>query len=230
MNHDIVYILKNGTMTDEIKYSLRSVEKNFPFRSVWFYGGKPKGIEPDHYVAINQAGDTKWQKVNNTLRLICRNDDITEDFWLFNDDFFVMDKVEGLEPVILGTLAYRCQKIKARHKGSDSGYSIQLRKAMATLKDFNLDRLDYAAHYPMLINRAKAIETLNRFTNPMFRSLYGNHHKIGGVVMKDCKIMDKESIPTDDMKFVSTSDNSWTGAVGLYIKERFNERSRFEVL
>ena len=46
--HDIVYILRNNIDTDEIKYSMRSVVKNFPFNSIWIYGGKPKGIEPEY--------------------------------------------------------------------------------------------------------------------------------------------------------------------------------------
>ena len=38
---DIVYIIKDDLPTTELKYSLRSVEANFPHRLVWFVGGKP---------------------------------------------------------------------------------------------------------------------------------------------------------------------------------------------
>ena len=38
MKSDIVYILKNGEISDEIIYSIRSVCKNFPYRKIWIYG------------------------------------------------------------------------------------------------------------------------------------------------------------------------------------------------
>ncbi len=57
---DIVYFVKESAQNEELRYSLRSVEKNFPHRNVWFVGGKPKGLTPDKWHAVNQDRETKW--------------------------------------------------------------------------------------------------------------------------------------------------------------------------
>ncbi len=230
MKHDVVYILKNNYSSEELRYSLRSVVENFPYRKIWFYGGKPDGIEPDEYVEYIQVGKTKWEKVNNTLRLICQNDEITEDFWLFNDDFFIMQKVTDLEPMYAGTLESRVKSIQSKRNGRPSQYSIQLKGAARILKAEGYDTLNYALHVPMLINREKALQTLEKFNNcPMFRSLYGNHHSIGGCQVRDVKINDLDKEPTGFEVLLSTKDSSFNdGAVGRYIREQFAHKCKYE--
>lgn len=229
--HDIVYILKNGYDSEELKYSIRSVCTNFPYRKIWFYGGRPEGILPDVIVEFIQQGETKWEKVNNTLRAICSNDDITPDFWLFNDDFFVMQKVTRLDPMISGTLWARCRRIAMRRGGFDSKYSRQLKETERILKENGYDTLDYALHVPILINRKKGLETIERFPGcPMFRSLYGNHHKIGGVITSDVKIQDDNKVPTGEEVFLSTNDQTFKqGKAGAYIRDAFPDKCKYEL-
>lgn len=231
MKADIVYILKNDCRSDEIMYSLRSVCKNFPYRKVWFYGGQPEGLKPDKAVELIQDGKTKWDKVNNTIRAICLNDDITEDFWLFNDDFFVMKKVKNIEPMVGGTLWARANRIEKLYGGKDTKYSVRLKDTARILRDNGYDRLDYALHVPMLINRKKGIQTIDKFMGyPMFRSLYGNHHKVGGVIIEDVKIQDEITIPTGNEMFLSTDDNSFdNGKVGEYIRQAFPDKCKYEI-
>lgn len=229
MKSDIVYILKNGETTDEIKYSIRSVCENFPYRKLWIYGGKSEVIMPDGYVEVKQTGNNKWEKVNNTIRLICQNDDITPDFWLFNDDFFVMKKIKKVDYMIGGTLWARAQKISRKFGGRDSSYTNMLKDTARILRDNGYDRLDYALHVPMLINRKKALATINRFPNcPMFRSLYGNHHEVGGIIADDVKITSETEVPKDPV-FISTDDNSFkSGKVGEYIRNAFPDPCKYE--
>ena len=54
MNNDIVYFVKNTEENEELIYSLRSVDKNFPFNKVWFFGGCPKGLTPDVHIPVVQ--------------------------------------------------------------------------------------------------------------------------------------------------------------------------------
>ena len=230
MNHDIVYILKNNYTSEELRYSLRSVCENFPYNRVWFYGGKPNDIEPDKYVQFQQHGDNKWQKVNGTIKAICENDEITDDFWLFNDDFFIMQKVTELEPMHAGTLEERVRRIQANRNGIPSGYSMQLNATARALKSRGYQTLDYALHVPMLVNKAKALKTLTEFKGcPMFRSLYGNHHSIGGCRVKDVKIADLYQEPTGREFLLSTKDTSFRdGAVGRYIRVQFPDKCKYE--
>lgn len=228
--HDIVYILKNNYTSDELKYSLRSVCKNFPYRKIWVYGGKPEGIQPDEMMEVLQVGSNKWQRVNNTLRQICRNDEITEDFWLFNDDFFIMQPITELEPMYAGTLEERVERIRAKRNGAMSAYARQLLDAERILRNNGYDARDYAMHVPMLINRDKALKTLMKFDGcPMFRSLYGNHHDIGGVRIKDVKIQSADKKPTGKTALLSTNDKSFNGAAGEYIRSMFPDECKYEV-
>ena len=229
--HDIVYILKNDYDSREIVYSIRSVCENFPYRKIWFYGGMPADITADRLVCMQQKGRNKWEKVRDTLRAICENDEITPDFWLFNDDFFIMQKVEELEPMIAGTLWERVQRIVSKRDGQESRYSLQLKECAKLLQSCGYGQLDYALHVPMLINRKKALQTIASFPgSPMFRSLYGNHHNIGGTRIKDPKIQDAMKEPTGKELFLSTNDNSFKdGAAGRYIRAAFPNKCKYEI-
>lgn len=228
--NDIVYILRQGK-NEELRYSLRSVEKNFPYKRVWFFGGKPDGLKPDMFVRVFQEGDTKWQKVRNTLLQVCQDDRITDDFWLFNDDFFIMKKVEKPVNYYDGTLAQRINQIEAVLFGRSSAYSLQLRHLLETLKRAGIQEpLNYAHHTPMLINRKRMFETLEAYQNePMFRALYGNINKIGGEQMADVKFYQKRQ-PFPIGTYASTADESWqTEKIGQIIRGKFACKSRFEI-
>ena len=91
--NDIVYFVKESRENEELRYSLRTL-KNFHHRKVFFYGGCPDGLVPDQHIHVRQNQPTKWQKVQMMLKLACNNPHITANFWLFNDDFFVMQEVK----------------------------------------------------------------------------------------------------------------------------------------
>ena len=68
MKHDIVYLLRNDIAGEELRYSIRSVVQNFPYRKIVFVGGKPEGIEPDIYIPDIQEGKTKAQRSRRARR------------------------------------------------------------------------------------------------------------------------------------------------------------------
>lgn len=225
---DIVYIVKNKIDPDELRYSLRSL-RHFPHDKVWIYGGKPEGIKADEQVTYLQTGISKWEKVRDSLEKVCQNDDITESFWLFNDDFFCMKDCDYLPPIYHGTLNQRIQELRQRH-----GASEYMRKLMQTeyiLKRAGKPTLNYAVHMPMLINRKKALEVLKVFDRcPMFRSLYGNYFGIGGEDREDVKIYLTYEEPSPDCDWLSTTDTSFKhGIVGDFIRENLKEASEYEV-
>jgi len=234
--YDVVYFLKPSPINEELRYSLRSVEKNWQYRKIWFYGGCPNGIKPDYHVAVAQRELSKWERVRGMLYQVCQNDDITEDFWLFNDDFFVLKyHGEDMPPQYNTTLQERISGIESRHGGNPTEYTERLRHLVKTLKKANKGYLDYTVHKPMLINRKKMLEVLEKFPDePMFRALYGNYWKIGGESRHDMKIQllhyAKAASAIRDWDFVSTSDESFrSGNIGRYLRNMFDTPSRFEV-
>lgn len=233
--YDIVYFLKQSRINEELRYSLRSVEENWQYNRVWFYGGCPEGIRPDKYVHITQFGLSKYDRVRNMMYEVCLNDEITEDFWLFNDDFFILKKKKENMPAQYNrSLEDRIRKIEKRHNGP-TDYTRRLRHLVKTLKTASKGTLDYAVHKPILINRKRMLEVLKMFPNePMIRALYGNYWNIGGVSNHDMKIQlktyNKMNSVMKEWDFLSTSDESFRdGNVGRYLRDRFKEKSRFEL-
>ena len=228
--YDIVYILKYNADPGELTYSLRSVEENFRYRKVWFYCGKPRGLEPDVYVPMQQIGSSKWERVKSSLVEVCKNDDITKRFWLFNDDFYVLKPCTSTKPNHRGLIMDHVKHIESKHGGSSSTYSRQLARCDDQLHRAGLTTLDYALHIPLLVQRSKMLEALEMFPScPMFRSIYGNYAGIGGTFRKDVKIMEPTQAVDPDLDFLSSSDRSFRGKVGEFLAKRFPDPSRFEV-
>ena len=227
--HDIIYILRNDIEPQELRYSLRSL-KNFPHGKVWFFGGEPAYLKPDRQVYIAQRGATPWERSTFTIQAICNSDKTPEEFWLFNDDFFIMKPLKDLGPRYNGDLWKHAAHIEQRHGGRISAYTAQLRRTAEALESAGFQTRTYAMHIPMLINKENALETLARFPHvPMFRSLYGNMHDIGGENMPDVKIATITEKPAEDAELLSTADNSWiVGEVGRFIRERFPEPCEYE--
>lgn len=228
--YDIVYLLKESKTNEELKHSLRSVEKNFPHAKVWFFGGCPAYLEPDEYVRVKQTRDTKWQNTTDMIRRVCEHPGVSADWWLFNDDFFIMKPADTKKPIYHGDLYRRIVEVENRSGMQSTAYSVQLRRATIELEDRGLGVINYAVHMPMLINKKKALETLEEFpSSPMFRSLYGNHHKVGGVDMPDCKVGLLGQQFDEEAAFLSTSDTTWIKArVGEFIRETFTEKCKYE--
>jgi glycosyltransferase involved in cell wall biosynthesis len=230
--YDIVYFVKDEPENEELRYSLRSVEKNMPHRNVWFYGGKPDGIEPDNYAKVMQTEPSKFENVRSMLIKACQNDEITEDFWLFNDDFFIMQPFdENSEPTYNRELREYIAILEAKY-GQITEWTKLLRHLADTLEAAGKDTLNYAVHKPILINRKKALEVLQKFPDePMFRALYGNYWNIGGINEHDrkVKVIDYPVEKFAHWKTISTEDASFTyGPVGKFIRDSFLEKSRFE--
>ena len=226
--YDVVYILKAGCSAEELRFSLRSIEANMTHGKVWFYCGCPAGITPDEHVPLVQTGLNKWERVRNTMVRVCKNDEITDKFWLFNDDFFVMSRMTRTVPFHRGELRDHIKGIEARH-GRPSGYSRRLKICENMLRDAGLTTLDYALHIPILVDRQKGLEALQKFPDcPMFRSLYGNYAGIGGEYHEDVKTVNPDKIIPDGADFFSTSNKSFGGEVRRQLEERFLEPCRYE--
>lgn len=228
--YDVVYILKYDVGLGELRYSLRSIEKNLPHGDVWFVCGQPFGLIPDRTITMRQKGILKWEKARSSMLKVCTCPFVPDKFWLFNDDFFVLKPVTSEEPLFGGTLHDHILHIEHRYNDKHTGYTRALRYCESTLNDSDLPTFDYALHIPMLIDKKKMLEALETFPDcPMFRSLYGNYAGIGGSQHDDVKIVGLMEKMTDDMDYVSTSNESFkNGIVGKQIRDMFPDVCRYE--
>lgn len=231
--YDVVYLLKDTQTNYELRYSLRSVVENFPHRKIVFAGGKPCGLEPDIYLKVEQDRPSKWENTRKNLEAVVNDDRITDNFWLFNDDFFV------LEPANEKTISYYDNNIDDAIKKTERGFghsidwTRRLRKLISELTKRGLPTLNYAVHKPMLINRKKLKKVLDEFPDePMIRALYGNYYKIKGENSPDYKVrVTKYQLSkVEKWNFVSTQDDSFRdGNIGQYLRNKFYAPTRFEI-
>lgn len=228
--YDVVYILKNDVKPDEIRYSLRSIEQNMQHGDVWFVCGQPQGLMPDHRLMIAQTEPVKWDRVRGSLFKVCSNKDVPDRFWLFNDDFFVLQQMTSEAPFYQGLMRDHILRVEKRHHGV-TNYTRHLRECEEVLKGADLPTFDYAVHMPMLIDKAKMLEALKTFSDcPMCRCLYGNYAEVGGEIHEDVKIVTLDEPIPEGADFVSTDNASFAyGAVGRQIRRMFRDKCRYEL-
>ena len=231
-NLDVVYYCRGGS-NEELRYSLRSLEKNFPHRKVWVYGEKPDWCKPDEFVGVLQTRNwknTKWDNVRQMHRKVARNPQITEDFVLFNDDFYVMKPINGLPYYYNGSLFTLIKDIEYRRSGRASNYTKLLRRARSALCLIGRDTNNYELHLPMVLNREKLDKLLSIFpTQRVTRSTYGNYYRVKGEERRDVKPL--LGAPIDyDSDFLSSSDKTFEQDTELrdFIKKSFPNKSKYE--
>lgn len=224
---DIVYIIKDDLPTTELKYSLRSVEANFPHRLVWFVGGKPDKLKPDRMLRHSQTGPTKWDRIKSSMLEVVKQDELSDEFFLFNDDFFVMKPFEGeFINYVDGTLDDRINEF--RLENNMNRYAQTLVAARNELANSGFEIMNFEVHMPMLFKKTDVFEAVKTCPSPQMRSIYGNVTGCEFRQHKDVKIHQANMVPKD-ADFLSTSDKSFVfGEVGMYIRKVFDKSSRFE--
>lgn len=225
---DIVYILKEKQDTEELIFSLRSVEKNFPHRYVWFVGGQPEGLKPDRALPHVQSGADKWERIRSSMLKVITEPELSDEFFLFNDDFFVMKPIKGKFVNFADkTLSWRIEDLRNVHPWLNP-YGRTVYKAREELKIQGFPENNFEVHLPMLFEKAK-VNSILKCSSPQMRSIYGNVNRIPFIQKDDVKVYDYDTIP-EDADYISTNDDTFTkGKVGEYIRQSFPDPSRFEV-
>jgi hypothetical protein len=232
--YDIVYMVKDSAPNEELRYSLRSIEKNWgPHGNVWIFGGCPDGIAPDRFVPVEMILPGKWENTHRLMKIICQTADISEDFWFFNDDFFVMRPAsEDMPQMYNGTIPEVIRAVESPDAGVRY-WTDQLHILDDLFRREGMSCLNYEVHKPMLINRRKMLDVMDRYRTILFtRSLYGNVFHIGGEDGGD--VLVKYAYGNIDwvldQSFVSTTEDSFAkGEIGERIRGRFPQPCAWEV-
>lgn len=230
---DVVYFVKESIVNEELRYSLRSVEKNLAHNRVWIFGGCPVRIFPDVYVKVRQTGETKWDKVRNMFITACQNKELSENFILMNDDFFVMQPTDRIEPIYRATLDEHIEIIKRGFGGKMSPYAQLLADCEQTLKENQLPTLSYELHTPFIVNKKKFLKMLLQYPEAHCnRTMYGNLYKIGGTQGKDVKVFSYDTkLDYMNCQFLSTDDGicNVNNEFWMWLRSQFRQKSEFEL-
>lgn len=228
--YDVVYIVKEDPNNEELRYSIRSVEENFPVRYIWIFGYCPKWLNNVIYVPVKQDGD-KWSNSKKLFETIANASFLPDQFVLFNDDFFVMEKVDSPEHHYNGLLIDRVNELEEKFKNTSPLYVSQLRQVYDRLQELGIkDPKNYALHTPMSFFRPEMKKSLELTKDlPMsLRSFYANYFNVGGVECPDCKVFRLGEYNVEG-PYLSTDDRTFRlGRVGRDIRAKFNKPSTHE--
>lgn len=222
---DVVYFVREGN-NEELRYSLRSL-KNLDHDKVWIYGGCPRGIKPDKHIPVRQVGATKWDRVKNMYKMVCTNKEISDNFIMMNDDFFIM-KPTAVPIAYRSSLHRHILTIEMKYNDRINPYTRNLRGVLRVLEEQNLDTRSYELHIPFVFNKEKLLALIEKYPDVhATRTFYANYYHLRGVQMNDVKVLKGEK-RWKDGPFLSTDDRSFGGPVGAYIREQFPERCKYE--
>lgn len=157
---DFVYIIKELENNNDLRYSLRSIAKFYPENKVWIVGYKPSWVKNVNYLPVKQSED-KWKNSINNILAACECKDISKDFILMNDDFFMIKPLVPIEMIgntSLGLLTNTIKKYTKKSPWFDAFPQIQV-----LLKELNIPEpyYDYEAHLPLQINKKKFLEVMS---------------------------------------------------------------------
>lgn len=232
---DVVYICRDGE-NEELRYSIRSVVKNLPHARLWVVGGKPDWYTGRH-IKVKQLKN-KFENARANMTAIAKSGQISEDFILMNDDFFVISPVDEVKYYFSGTLKSKIDYFISAHPSSQ--YTALLQRSMKVLINRGVEEpLDYALHVPVIMNRKKLLEVLPLGIS--WRLSYCNIYSVGGEQIevpagttKDVKIYIKDGQPTDISQnplssfYISTDDSSFL-VIRDYLQQMFPQKSKHEI-
>lgn len=194
-------------------------------------GGKPDWYT-GNYVPVENASTKQLNAIQN-LFTVTQTKDISENFVLMNDDFFVINPVKDIKTYHGGDLM---AKIKLRREITPtSKYPDLLLKAYRALQRRGIEViLDYDIHVPMPMTKTGLKEALDMGTQ--WRSTYGNLYGVGGEEIEDVKVYGSGDLlevtyDIDNLKhdYISTDDGSFLRVYNRILKDRFPNPSTCEL-
>ena len=233
-----MWVCRTGP-NEELRYSIRSVAKNMPHENIVVVGGKPdwytgKFISVDTFTVDGHPSTDKYENAKNNIRHIVDDSDISNDFVLMNDDFYVLKPIDQLQYYHGGLLADKIKVHSTFAPGSE--YTHVLTRTAQVLDAMGIkDPLDYALHIPMMFNRQKLNEVLKQ-PIASIRTLYGNMYGVGGRKMGDVKVHSKRNqhapepfdYKNEDSVFLSTADNTFSEVKTNLLGPMFIKPSKYE--
>jgi len=216
---DIVY-LNTKTKWDckEIKFSIRSAEKFLTFDNLFIFGYLPDFINQKAiHIPFDDRGD-KYDNVDKKMLLILKDERISEDFILMNDDFILLREYKTIPYYYKGDLKQAVEKAGGRYK----------RRLENTLKLFP-DGKDFEVHFPIIFNKTKLSNLFKKYGQEIEkRSAYCNEYNVRKTQHKDHKVWEYSQLDKD-APFVSLTDEiQEMYFLQDFISERLPNPSSFE--
>lgn len=244
MKVDVVY--KIGATADwpefqELKYSLRSVEKNFEsLRNVYIVGNKPQWLQNViHIPAKDPYRTNKDGNLINKMIMASVHPDISEFFVNISDDQYFMNPVKAedmMHPIIDNSHIQFVPNSKLNR------WQSRLKRTVDILKKNGFKHNCYEAHCPYLLDSKNYMKTLMQYDYGVDigycgNTLYFNTINAPGRVktnrdmLRVTKPMTRDEIMSK-LAFVRFMNNTKKGLTDTFkqiLQEKFPNPSKFEM-
>lgn len=211
---DIVYILGRGSIANnlELRYSMRSLERYCQdLGKIYVVGEQPEFISDDAHIIAEDQFKKPWQNALHKMREACKDERISDEFLLMNDDFFAFGEFASSE------LPFYFNR---RGDGGVNGPK------------------DFAVHAPLRIKKDWYLQMpltpdMNGHYSP--RSFYCNFYKAPPTPYRDVVIRMGEGMPSieeqiGDSLFATIDDVTMNDAeFRQFMEEVYPEKSTFEI-
>lgn len=191
---DVVYILGSGSKWDnnEIRYSLRSVEKHLKGIGSLFIVGFDPGFLKGH-IHIRMAdihGENANRNILEKTLAACKDERVSNTFYASSDDIFLLKDFQAstFPRYHRNDLMSTIKKMK-----TTSGYRITLSNTHTVLSQKKLPTINFNIHAPFLYDKKKFPDVVSQYPMDVHygygvKSLYANTLKLDGEYLPDCKI------------------------------------------
>lgn len=227
---DFVYICRDGE-NEELRYSIRSILYSFPEAKVWLVGGKP-GWYSGSFIPVEQNSN-KYANALKNLKYLCEHPEISENFVLMNDDFYIIKKINSVEQFYNGLLSDKINRFT-----QITGSSMYIKKLITTNKKLVelgiKNPIDYELHVPMPMSKSGLLDVITKYPECLWRSMYGNLFNVGGTQMDDVKVyvnkrhLARSNEITDNSIYMSTEDTSLNTMLDKILRQMLPEPSIYE--
>ena len=225
---DVMYAVRPGP-NEELRYSLRALHANLPHDRVFIVGHGPDWLTDVTRIDRTEFSN-KYILLNECVRRVCETD-ISDMFYKFDDDMFVMEPMEKIPPLHIGSLV---QHMNRRGGKNDRGYGGVLYSTLQACEYMGVDNpWSFESHTPMLFDKMYVSAILemvwNKFPTMGLQSVYGNVFYPDAAAYPDVKIRFADRhLPPGSLW--STEDYTFEhGSVGREIRKRFPNPSPYEL-
>ena len=208
-----------------------------PHNQVFIVGGCPPNLNKSKLIhsPISQGND-RYENTTNSLKHICQDARLSDNFILMNDDFFILKPINNPETELnlyRGTIQEVINEIGHRYE-TGSPYLTGMKQTHIYLRDLGYNKpLSYELHTPMVLNKKRflalfSLPYIETIRKGHIRSIYGNVYLKDSQEIRDVKVYRDFYTPLGSDKFLSTEDNSWP-RIKQYVGTLFPDKCPYEL-
>lgn len=230
---DLLLYVQGGE-NEELRYAVRSCCKNLTFRKLCVVGGPlPSWFKPDVFISNPKRFSTMRQCYFNLL-LATENPRVGNDIVVMMDDIFILKPYgEWQKNYNRGTLSQQYQRSLRNHANATTDYNRLVNQTDEFLRQSYPEPLSFEEHAPFKCEKKKLHDLLEEIGPEsshklLWRSLYGNKYQLPSEYKLDLKIAEMNELWAQNAPVLSTTERSFKGRVGVMLKDRFSQPSKYE--